>query len=156
MDKYNLLENYQRLLDECKDSDWKYVNRPYLTNIRERIVLTLDNCDKLQAKTEEEKKSKDNAYSERNKLVQFLSLLYPAHMKRHPEDDTDWEDDWRNIVCIHSPMGQLTWHIHDSEASMFSHLNRAPDPFADCEWDGHTTEEKYSRLLKVNCAKSEE
>jgi len=95
------------------------------------------------------RQEKNNAYSERNKLVQFLSLIYPAHMKRHPPEDVEWEDDWRNIVCIHSPMGQLTWHIHDSEAGMFGHLNVKPDPFADCEWDGHTTEEKYQRLLSI-------
>ena len=97
--------------------------------------------------------SKDQAYHERNMLVAFLCNLYPAHMKRHPKEDAEWENDWRNIVCVHSPMGQLTWHIHDSEAEMFSFLNQTPEPFPDCEWDGHTTSEKYGRLLSVNTGK---
>ncbi len=94
-------------------------------------------------------KSKDLGYAERNRIVAALSMLWPSHLKRHPDSDKDWEDDWRTIVCIHGPAGQMTWHIHDSEAHFFSHLNMKPDPYANCEWDGHTTEEKYRRLLEA-------
>ena len=91
--------------------------------------------------------AKDTAYSERNKLIVALSCIWPAHLARHPDSDKEWEDDWRNIVCIHGPCGQMTWHIHDSEAHMFGHLNCAPDPFADCKWDGRDTQLKYCRLM---------
>ncbi len=102
------------------------------------------------------RQAKDDAYSERNRLVSFLARLYPAHLKRHPDDDKTWEDEWRCIVCIHSPAGQLTWHIHDSETKQFGFLNRKPDPFTDCVWDGHTTEEKYRRLAELPLAKRNE
>ena len=92
-------------------------------------------------------KEKDVAYSERNKMVCFISMLYPSHLKRHPDADTEWENDWRNIVCIHAPAGQLTWHIHDSETQGFSHLNIKPDPFELCVYDGHSPDEKYQRLF---------
>ena len=100
----------------------------------------------LSCQMEQVMNEKDEAYHERNRMVAALSMLWPTHMKRHPDSDTEWEDEWRNIVCIHSPAGQMTWHIHDSETPLFQHLNVKPDPFADCEWDGHTTPEKYRRL----------
>lgn len=87
---------------------------------------------------------KDNAYRERNHLVRVLTRLYDAHLSRHPDDDKDWENDWRWIVCVHTPAGQACWHIHDSEVSSFQHLNVRPN-----DWDGHSTEEKYARLERL-------
>jgi hypothetical protein len=81
------------------------------------------------------------AYHERNYLVAYLSTCYPSHLARHPEQE-QWEEDWRWIVCIHTPAGQMTWHIHDSEHGLFQHLEQG-----DNDWDGHTTEEKYVCLL---------
>lgn len=93
-----------------------------------------------------ERMQRDAAYKERNEMVVFVAGLYPSHLKRHSENDLKWERDWMNIACIHGPAGQMTWHIHDSEAGNFGFLNVKPDPFKDCVWDGHTTEEKYNRL----------
>ena len=87
---------------------------------------------------------KDIAYSERNKLVVCLSKVIPSHLCRHPQHDTEWEDDWRWIVCIHGKAGQMTWHIHDSELSQFTHIEEGLE-----HWDGHTNEEKYKRLEKA-------
>lgn len=109
-------------------------------NAAQSIQQAIDN------ENHELRKQKDQAYSERNKLVNFLSYIYPSHIRRHPDEDADWEDDWRYIVCIHGPMGQMTWHIHDSELWQFQHIHPQDPAFDDCEWDGHTTEEKYRRL----------
>ena len=81
---------------------------------------------------------RDAVYRERDALVAALSKVFPAHLARH---QGDWEDDWRNIVCIHLPTGQATWHIHDSELIMFGHLRMERD-----HWDGHSTKEKYRRV----------
>lgn len=89
-------------------------------------------------------RSKQSAYTERNQLVAFLSRLYKSHLCRHPDTDKEWENDWRWIVCIHSPAGQLTWHIHDSEKRHFKHLALSAE-----HWDGHTTPQKYARLKKI-------
>ncbi len=88
---------------------------------------------------------KDKAYKERNELVSFLTTCYQSYLCRHPEDDTDWDDDWRWIVCVKSPIGQMTWHIHDSDLHMFEHLSSRDKH----TWDGHTTEIKYGRLRKL-------
>jgi hypothetical protein len=86
---------------------------------------------------------KNAAYAERNRLVVALSKVYPSHLCRH--ESGEWEDDWRNIVCVHLPTGQATWHIHDSEIDLFEHL-----PWGKNHWDGHTVEEKYARLKALD------
>lgn len=90
---------------------------------------------------------KDAAYAERNKCVVLIarmaiSLGLTAGLSRHDEEDKHWEDDWRNIVFIDFPSGQVSWHIHDSDLPMFEFLGQY-----DGIWDGHTTEEKYQRML---------
>jgi len=90
--------------------------------------------------------AKDTAYAERDRLVAALSKCFPSHLVQH--QGADWEDDWRNIVCIHLPTGHVTWHIHDSEVEWFSHL---PTDGLH-HWDGHTTAEKYERLAALNNA----
>lgn len=110
---------------------------------------------------EELTKAKDNAYWERNQLVAALSKLLPSHLAKHPVEDKEWEDDWRNIVVIHLPLEltpyadvedgpvpddiQMTWHVHDHDMPMFDHLNYASDYY----YDGHSTEEKYKRLRLI-------
>lgn len=84
------------------------------------------------------------AYAERNKLVCALSKLWPSHLAQHPASDTAWDPNWRNIVCIHATVGQLSWHIMDSELPMFEHLKLKAN-----DWDGHTTDTKYKRLASL-------
>lgn len=91
---------------------------------------------------------KDAAYKERDMVLALAIDALCAHglhcwMGRHEEADAAWENDWRNIVYVELPNGQqLSWHIHDSEVAWFPRLEREDTP-----WDGHTTEEKYERLL---------
>jgi len=91
---------------------------------------------------------KDQAYTERNRCVAMLAALFPSSLERHPEDDQEWEDDWRWVVYIDLPTGQASWHIHDSHLRLFDHVAR----FQGRRWDGHTTEEKYARLLRAALA----
>jgi hypothetical protein len=90
---------------------------------------------------------RDKAYAERDALVCVLSKLWPSHLMLHDIKDVDWDREWMTIVCINSPVGQLTWHIHVSEVPMFAHLKKRPN-----DWDGHTTEEKYARLARLENA----
>lgn len=88
--------------------------------------------------------AKDQAYSERNQCVALAARLalavgWRTGLGKHIGEP--WEDDWRNIVFIDLPAGQVSWHIHDSELYLFAFL-----PPYKGEWDGHTTEEKYHRV----------
>ena len=85
---------------------------------------------------------KDEAYTERNCLVAAMSKCFPAWLELHRKSDTEWEDDWRNIVYIELPTGQCSWHIHDSHLTLFDHLVHQEGD----SWDGHTTKTKYERV----------
>lgn len=96
----------------------------------------------LEKELIEIEKVKNNAYRERNELVALISKLFPAYKTRHPEDE-EWEDDWRWIIVIDLPTGQVSWHIHDDEISLFSHLQEGVN-----SWDGHDNKEKYKRIRR--------
>ncbi len=99
----------------------------------------------VTAERDEASEQKSTAYRERNQCVAFLTKLayeagYHVSMGMHP-DDPAWDPDWRNIVFLEGPTGQLSWHIHDSEVSMFAWIWSNTG-----KWDGHSTEEKYARM----------
>jgi hypothetical protein len=80
----------------------------------------------------------DAVYRERDQLVAFLSKLFPAHLAFA----SDSEPGWTCVVCVHTPSGQMAWHVADREIpELFTHLFVYPN-----DWDKHTTEEKYERL----------
>jgi hypothetical protein len=104
---------------------------------------------RLIKERDEQKDAKDNAYRERDKCVAGLAALavrlgWKAWIGTHPADEP-WDDDWRFIIFINLPTGQVSWHIHDSELPMFDFL----DERTENAWDGHTTEQKYERLLSL-------
>jgi len=84
----------------------------------------------------------DKAYTERNYLVAYLARQFPSGLKKTAIKD--WEVFWHNCVYIDTPKGQMSWHFHDKDAYLFDGL-----PPYEGEWDGHTTEEKYQRLLEL-------
>ncbi len=118
----------------------------------------------------------DSVYRERNfvvaalaKLATLTAKMNGAWLARH--EGSGWEDDWRWVVYIDFPeVGQVSWHIHDSELPLFAGFvrfvpsdagNLATVLFPDGRvqqvglgrdtrylWDGHTTEEKYRRLYE--------
>jgi hypothetical protein len=93
-----------------------------------------------QERIAELESAKNGAYAERNKLVAFLAALFPSSMERH--EGADWEDDWRWVVMIDLPAGQVSWHIHDSELPLFAHIKSQ----GARRWDGHTNEQKWERV----------
>lgn len=92
------------------------------------------------------RQQKDEAYQERNQCVALvarmaLRLGCRAGLAKHPESDTSWDADWRNIVFVDLPAGQVSWHLHDLDLPLFDGLPAYPDA-----WDGHSTFEKYRRV----------
>lgn len=90
--------------------------------------------------------AKDAAYAERNQCVALLARMalavgWRAGVAQHPAEDTAWEDDWRTIVFIDLPTGQVSWHFHDSELHLLAGLPKYPG-----KWDSHTTAQKYERV----------
>lgn len=95
---------------------------------------------------------KDQAYAERNKiLAAFAWFLYRKNLSiiqvgltKHPAEDKTWDLAWSNILVIIYAGTSMSWHFHESEMWMFKGLPR----MGGWKWDGHTTDEKYERLLE--------
>lgn len=112
-------------------------------------AVRADERDRLaEFSADEEATGLEVAYGERNRCVYLIVLLAQAlglrvGMGRHiDKEDVPWDDEWRNVVYVDLPSGQVSWHIHDSEMTWgFDALPKYPDP-----WDGHTTSLKYRRL----------
>ena len=84
-------------------------------------------------------------YSERNKLIalvakQAIALGHQAGLLQ----DGDAAAPWQHVVVIDLPSGQVSWHIHDNELYWFAFLGAYEQA-----WDGHTTEQKYNRVLSA-------
>lgn len=106
----------------------------------------------------EETDAKNAAYRERNQLVAALSKIFPSYLATHDANDATWDKEWMWIVYVELPTAghllptgnvlpkttQVSWHIHNSDLSIFSHLS-----VKENNWDGHTTEEKYARLAAL-------
>ena len=58
-----------------------------------------------------------------------------------------WEDDWRTVLYIQLPTGQVSWHLHDSEVALFAWVKDA-HLFRSFPYDGHSTDEKYRRIYE--------
>lgn len=92
------------------------------------------------------RQQKDEAYRERDACVAMLARMalmlgWRAGTLKH---EGEWEEDWRTIVFVDTPTGQLSWHFHDSEKPLVKGLTEYP-----FLWDGHTSEEKYGRMRNL-------
>lgn len=84
----------------------------------------------------------NQAYSERNKVVTTLAKCFPSGTRKTAIEG--WDEEWHGCVYIDLPTGQASWHYHVDDAYMFNDL----PPYTK-EWDGHTTDEKYARMLSM-------
>ena len=123
----------------------------YTNKTREELISNINTLEIINCDNEYTIlgliQQKDNAYLERNKLVAHLSKIYKSHLAKHDKEDESWLNDWRNIVITYTLNGeQMGWHIHDSDLHLFEHLEYN----YEYKYDGHTTDEKYKRLLNIN------
>ncbi|QLE46556.1 hypothetical protein FD723_40805 (plasmid) [Nostoc sp. C052] len=110
------------------------------------IISNLPTMDAYKAVSANE--AKNLAYSERNKLLvplckMAIALNLVAGIGQHQGEE--WDDDWRNIIFLELPTGQISFHIHDSELHLFQFL----PPYTG-KWDGHDTATKWDRLLDLD------
>lgn len=99
---------------------------------------------KLRAVVEDMRKRKDDAYTERNRVVAAfakLATIMDWSVSVTRTAIPGWSEDWHGCVFIDTPQGQVSWHFHDSHADLFKGLPHRP-----ATWDGHTTLQKYERL----------
>ncbi|ALF55722.1 hypothetical protein ACX27_27320 [Nostoc piscinale CENA21] len=105
------------------------------------ITSNLETLDAYKAKVANV--AKNLAYSERNKmLAAYCRLAFTSGLTVGIGQDDSESEEWRNIIFIDTPNGQVSFHIHSSELPLFSFL-----PPYTRKWDGHDTETKWQRLL---------
>ena len=125
-----------------RDAVWPAA--PSLRAAAEKAVEALANAD---ADVDRLRAQRDGAYAERNQVVALLARMalalgWRAGLRGHePDPDPTWDDDWKNVVVIDLPAGQVTWHYHDGDRPLFASLPSYP-----ASWDGHDTPEKYRRV----------
>ena len=95
------------------------------------------------------REAKDGAYEERNRVVALLASVFPSGVKKTAIPG--WHAEWHGCVYVDLPTGQASWHYHDSQAHLFTHL-----PPYQGDWDGHTTEIKYKRVARAALEEKEE
>ena len=82
----------------------------------------------------------DYVFMQRDELISLLSKQYPSHF--YESEPT--EAGWTLCVCVHSPKGNLVYHIDQKNVRMFSHLGWEPN-----DWDGKGWEERSKRLEEL-------
>jgi len=111
--------------------------------------LTASQAQQPSTELKEMEARKDAAYLERNQVVAALTKCFPSGTTKTAIEG--WSEDWHSCVYIDLPTGQASWHYHDSQAYLFADL-----PAYTGKWDGHTTEEKYSRIAKLQSQAQQE
>ena len=94
---------------------------------------------------------RDGAYRERAHLLAWLATLYAAHSVIVPAIDIDDEDGW-HLLFLSVAGRQLSWHISPRDIGLFAHVQRVDVGDNRAQWDGHTTDEKYSRIRSLSRA----
>ena len=120
-----------------------------LTGLRAQYELRTQVLRTEERIAAELRHEKDNAYAERDKCVALIvsmasALGCRAGLREHDPNDPDWDPNWRTVVYVDLPTGQVSWHIHESERHWFSQLKEYPG-----QWDGHNTKQKYERVLNA-------
>ncbi|MGW0550533.1 hypothetical protein [Streptomyces altiplanensis] len=85
---------------------------------------------------------RDGAYRERAHLVAWLAALHPSVIVPAPDVE---EPGWQ-IVYITAGGWQMSWHIAPGDAELFKDVEHVPADDPRALWDGHSTEQKYTRI----------
>lgn len=113
-----------------------------MTNAPDKFMEMAFEIEALKAELADMTERKNSAYNERNCVVAALAHIYPSGIRKTAIEG--WDDEWHNCVFIDTPVGQLSWHYHDTEVAAFADLLAYTK-----EWDGHTTAQKYERLAQL-------
>jgi hypothetical protein len=94
-------------------------------------------------------------YTERTQLVALIARLALEHecLVGVGKDPVEIDAAWQHVVFIELPTGQVTWHVHADEIKQY--FNWCP-PWRGDPWDGHTTAQKYARVVDAAVDENED
>lgn len=73
----------------------------------------------------------DLAYTQRMMVVRMLALKSGCKFGLGKDDNEEWDDEWRNVVYIDLPEGQVSYHIAPHDMHLFNDF-----PVYEGKWDG--------------------
>ncbi len=73
----------------------------------------------------------NEAYTQRMMVVRMLALKSGCKFGLGKDDNEDWDDEWRNVVYIDLPEGQVSYHIAPHDMHLFNDF-----PVYEGKWDG--------------------
>jgi len=76
--------------------------------------------------------------------TRFIQECRPVGWSAHITPSETEKLSHAQMVCIHSPLGQMAWGLSMERASWFKHLK-----LTKCRWDKHTANERTARLRKL-------
>lgn len=86
---------------------------------------------------------RDGAYRERAHLVALLAAMTDGAVITYA---TDVDEPGWQIVYLTIGDRQASWHVSPRDADLFQHTERVEHDDPRAQWDGHTTEEKYTAI----------
>lgn len=86
----------------------------------------------------------DGVYRERAILVAFVASLFPSVIAYSDPAEPDWP-----VIYVDGPAGQMSWHLHKDDLTLFGHVPVVPADDPRAQWDQHTTYEKYLRMAAM-------
>jgi len=98
----------------------------------------------LQRQCASLREARTAALRERNMCVSLLArMAVTLGLETYLVLDPGEEEEWKHMVGIELPAGQVTFHVHQSELMLFGFL-----VIEEKRHDGHTTDEKWQRVLE--------
>jgi hypothetical protein len=106
---------------------------------RDELIAEL--AQRIKLPRERSEAARERRYqAERDLLVAVLSRIWPSHITSAARMKLHFSE----VVCIHSPVGQLAWGLPPERTHLFDHLERS-----HCDWDGHGPSERAARLRQL-------
>lgn len=115
------------------------------------VRTVLADRDALAARVAELEAALNGSYRERAQLLGLTAVNYPALITEAvdiPCDHRTCEGRHWHLLVMTIDGHQATWHIHPDDMGLWSHVPYVPPDDPRVQWDGHTTEQKYERILE--------
>ena len=87
----------------------------------------------------------NSAYTQRMIAVRMLAVMSGCNYGLGKDDNEDWDDEWRTVVYIDLPQGQVSWHIAPHDLHLFDDF-----PQYKGKWDGNSNGSSAEFAKKVH------
>lgn len=102
-----------------------------VTDVVSAVPALIEEVKRLSEDNARLQNSVDSAYTQRMLVVRLLALKSGSRYGVGKDNNSHWDDEWRNVIYIDLPEGQVSWHIAPHDLHIFKDF-----PKYDGDWDG--------------------